>query len=146
MLEVHWRRWALALALDKAGSNIAARIAMMAITTRSSIRVNARAVVRRGVLNAPLAASRHWTGAVRSPSWACQSRPTFVVVSMNSKVKTGRNGRHVVKTGDNLLKWARVSNWWTLMGGDFVAFKRLTGAGTVSASVDAAQNVLGLSS
>jgi len=32
--------WALAFALPKAGNNIAARIAMMAITTSSSINVN----------------------------------------------------------------------------------------------------------
>ena len=34
--------WALSLARLKAGSNIAAKMAMMAITTRSSMRVKAR--------------------------------------------------------------------------------------------------------
>src|SRR5882724_199876 len=38
----HWSRCALAFALPSAGSNIAARIAMIAITTRSSIKVKAR--------------------------------------------------------------------------------------------------------
>src|ERR1041385_4950846 len=41
MLEAHRMPWALALALPKAGRSIAARIAMMAMTTRSSISVNA---------------------------------------------------------------------------------------------------------
>src|SRR5260370_32816765 len=36
----HWMRLALSLALARAGNNIAARIAMMAITTSSSINVN----------------------------------------------------------------------------------------------------------
>src|SRR2546423_156363 len=36
-------RWAVALAFDNAGKSIAARIAIMAITTRSSISVNAAA-------------------------------------------------------------------------------------------------------
>jgi hypothetical protein len=34
--------WALTLAFDRAGNNIAARIAMIAITTKSSIKVNPR--------------------------------------------------------------------------------------------------------
>ena len=38
----HAIRFALSLARAKAGSNIAAKIAMMAITTKSSIKVNAR--------------------------------------------------------------------------------------------------------
>jgi hypothetical protein len=38
----HWMRWALALAAARVGSSIAAKIAMMAITTNSSIRVKPR--------------------------------------------------------------------------------------------------------
>src|SRR5206468_509014 len=41
-LLAHWIFIALAFALDSAGSNIAAKIAMMAITTSNSINVNAR--------------------------------------------------------------------------------------------------------
>src|SRR6266851_9770 len=37
----HWTRLARSLALARTGSSIAARMAMMAITTRSSMRVNA---------------------------------------------------------------------------------------------------------
>src|ERR1700690_149460 len=37
---MHWARWALSLALVSAGNNKAARIAMMAMTTSSSIKVN----------------------------------------------------------------------------------------------------------
>ena len=40
MLEVHWIRKALAFAAAKAGSSMAANMAMMAMTTRSSIKVN----------------------------------------------------------------------------------------------------------
>src|SRR5262245_41690883 len=39
-LLVHWVRWAFSLAPDKAGSSIAARMAMMAMTTSSSMSVN----------------------------------------------------------------------------------------------------------
>src|SRR5689334_146965 len=39
MFDKHWVRCAFALAFDNAGSNIAASIAMMAITTKSSISV-----------------------------------------------------------------------------------------------------------
>src|ERR1039458_10429959 len=39
MFEAHWTAWALALAFAKAGSKSAARIAIMAMTTRSSIKV-----------------------------------------------------------------------------------------------------------
>src|SRR5437016_949450 len=38
--------WARALALERAGSSMAARIAIMAMTTRSSINVNAREIRR----------------------------------------------------------------------------------------------------
>src|SRR5882672_11994027 len=38
-LLIHWAPLALHLALDKAGNNMAARMAMMAITTSNSIRV-----------------------------------------------------------------------------------------------------------
>jgi hypothetical protein len=41
MLFVHWMRLAASLALARAGSNMPARIAMMAMTTSSSMRVNA---------------------------------------------------------------------------------------------------------
>ena len=41
LLFVHWVRWAFARALANAGNSIAARMAMMAITTRSSINVKA---------------------------------------------------------------------------------------------------------
>ena len=41
-LERQFARLAFSLALDNAGRSIAARIAMIAITTRSSINVNAR--------------------------------------------------------------------------------------------------------
>ena len=37
----HWADWALVLARANAGSNIAARMAMMAMTTNNSIRVKA---------------------------------------------------------------------------------------------------------
>src|SRR5439155_19624091 len=40
-LEKHAELWALSLALDNAGSSIAARMAMMAMTTNSSMRVKA---------------------------------------------------------------------------------------------------------
>jgi hypothetical protein len=40
MLEVHWIRKALAFAAAKAGRSKAANMAIMAMTTRSSIRVN----------------------------------------------------------------------------------------------------------
>src|SRR5436190_16328614 len=40
--ELHWIRQARALALAKAGSSIAARMAMIAITTSNSIRVKPR--------------------------------------------------------------------------------------------------------
>src|ERR1035441_1420743 len=43
MLEAHWIRWALALALARAGNSKAARIPMMAITTSNSISVKANA-------------------------------------------------------------------------------------------------------
>jgi protein-S-isoprenylcysteine O-methyltransferase Ste14 len=49
---MHWMPWALVLALLNAGNSIAARMAMMAMTTNSSIKVNAparRRVVRDGV-------------------------------------------------------------------------------------------------
>ena len=39
MLFMHWARFAALLALDNTGRSIAAKIAMMAMTTRSSIRV-----------------------------------------------------------------------------------------------------------
>jgi len=39
--------WALALAFDNAGNNIPARMAMIAITTKSSINVNAEQVADR---------------------------------------------------------------------------------------------------
>src|SRR6478736_7438424 len=49
-LLMHWVRKAFAFALDNAGNNIAARMAMMAITTNSSIRVKARCEdLERGV-------------------------------------------------------------------------------------------------
>jgi hypothetical protein len=38
---LHWVIFAFSLALAKAGSNMAASMAMIAMTTRSSIRVNA---------------------------------------------------------------------------------------------------------
>ena len=38
---MHWIAWALTFALLNAGNNIAVRIAIMAITTRSSMSVNA---------------------------------------------------------------------------------------------------------
>src|SRR5262245_47585087 len=41
-LLTHWMRRARALALARAGSNMAAKIAIIAITTSSSIKVNAR--------------------------------------------------------------------------------------------------------
>src|SRR5437588_515257 len=39
---MHWMPWLLVLALLKAGKSIAARMAIIAMTTRSSIRVKAR--------------------------------------------------------------------------------------------------------
>src|SRR5665213_1844080 len=42
ILLIHWMPCAFCLALDKAGSSIAARIAMMAMTTSNSIKVNPR--------------------------------------------------------------------------------------------------------
>ena len=44
----HWMRLALFLAAAKAGSNIAAKMAMMAMTTSNSIRVNPPKRRRRG--------------------------------------------------------------------------------------------------
>lgn len=44
MLLVHLIRNALSLARESAGNNIAAKMAMMAITTSSSIKVKARGV------------------------------------------------------------------------------------------------------
>jgi hypothetical protein len=41
-LSMHWVRLALCFALLNAGSNMAARMAMMAITTSNSIKVNPR--------------------------------------------------------------------------------------------------------
>src|SRR5208283_3655253 len=43
LLLMHWMACALCLALASAGSSIAARIAIMAITTNNSMRVKARA-------------------------------------------------------------------------------------------------------
>ena len=40
MLDKHWMLWALALALLSAGSSIAAKMAMIAMTTSSSMSVN----------------------------------------------------------------------------------------------------------
>ncbi len=45
-LLMHEMPWVFFLALDKAGSSIAARMAMIAITTRSSIKVNALILVQ----------------------------------------------------------------------------------------------------
>ena len=39
-LLMHFAPWALTLALERAGSSMAARMAMMAMTTNSSIKVN----------------------------------------------------------------------------------------------------------
>src|ERR1035438_7168184 len=47
-LLVHLMRWALALALASAGKSIAAKMAMMAMTTNNSIRVKARFIRRCG--------------------------------------------------------------------------------------------------
>ena len=41
ILEAQWTVFALAFALDNAGNSIAARIAMMAMTTSNSIKVKA---------------------------------------------------------------------------------------------------------
>src|SRR6185312_9467293 len=49
MLFMHDIRWALVLAIVSAGSNNAAKIAMMAITTSNSISVNARFVFVRPI-------------------------------------------------------------------------------------------------
>src|ERR1051325_4614793 len=45
---MHWTPWALSLARPSAGNSMAARIAMIAITTSSSIRVNPRRQMRSG--------------------------------------------------------------------------------------------------
>jgi hypothetical protein len=44
-LLAHWARIAVALALLKAGNNMAARMAMMAMTTSNSIKVKPSAVI-----------------------------------------------------------------------------------------------------
>ena len=54
--------WAFALVLPKAGNNIAAKMAMMAITTNSSINVNAHL---RVTMNAPFGSTMNSTRDAR---------------------------------------------------------------------------------
>src|SRR5262245_8684758 len=105
MLEVHWRRWALALALANAGRSIAARMAMIAMTTRSSLRVHPQ--VGSGVSIVACGVRQHRPGAVGTPrpTRGRAPRSTFAKFApISCQVKTLKSGRHVIKKGDKLWK------------------------------------------
>src|SRR6266478_4392460 len=102
----HWIRLARSLALARAGNSIAARMAMMAITTKSSISVKPRRP-DEGILPAKRAASKRTPRPVPRPfrrgeghqceQWSLQGalRPKWVFIGLEGSI--GRERIHQIR-------------------------------------------------